>query len=88
MEYCNYGGLCNEMIRDRIVVGLSSSSVSMKLQTNPELTLVEKATALARQHESVVKQQETVRGEQQKPTSIDAMESRKSGEQKHKRPSE
>ena len=49
-EHCNYGGLRNEMIRDRIVVGLSSSSVSMKLQTDPELTL-EKATALARQHE-------------------------------------
>ena len=37
----------------------------MKLQTDPELTL-EKATAMARQHESVLKQQETVRGEQQK----------------------
>ena len=83
-EHCNYGGLRSEMIRDRIVVGLSSSSVSMKLQTDPELTL-EKATAMARQHESVVKQQETVRGEQQKPPSIDAMESRKSGERKSKR---
>ena len=57
----------------------------MKLQWDPELTL-EKATAMARQHESVVKQQETVRGEQQKPPSIDAMESRKSGERKSKRP--
>ena len=51
------------MIRDRIVVGLLGSSVSMKLQTDPELTL-EKATALTRQHESVVKQLEIVRGEQ------------------------
>ena len=83
-EHCNYGGLHNEMIRDRIVVGLSSSSVSMKLQTDPELPL-EKATAMARQHESVFKQQEAVRGEQQKPPSIDAMESRKSGERKNKR---
>ena len=85
-EHCNYGGLRNEMIRDRIVVGLSSSSVSMKLQTDPELTLEKATTAMARQHESVVKQQETVRGEQQKPPSIDAMESRKSGERKSKRP--
>ena len=84
-EHCNYGALRNEIIRDRIVVGLSSSSISMKLQTDSELTL-EKATALARQHESVVKQQETVRGEQRKPPSIDAMESRKQGERKSKRP--
>ena len=51
------------MIQDRIVVKLSSSSVSMKLQRDPELTS-EKAKVTARQHKSVVKQQETVRGEE------------------------
>ena len=56
----------------------------MKLQTDPDLTL-EKATALARQHESVVKQQEIVRGEQ-KSQNVDAVESRKLVEQKGKRP--
>ena len=50
-EHCNYGALRNEIIRDRIVVGLLDANVLMKLHTDPGLTL-EKATTLARQHES------------------------------------
>ena len=38
-EHCQYGNLCDEMIRDRIVVGLRDSSLSEKLQLEPELTL-------------------------------------------------
>ena len=34
-EHCSYGELCNEMIRDRIVVGLRDSSVAQKLQMDP-----------------------------------------------------
>ena len=62
-EYCNYGALRSEMIRDRIVVGLLNANVSIKLQKYSELTL-EKATTLVRQHKSVIKQQKVVRGEQ------------------------
>ena len=31
-ETCNYGGLTNEMIRDRIVVGIRDDSVAERLQ--------------------------------------------------------
>ena len=31
-EHCNYGALKEEMIRDRIVVGLRDSNLSLKLQ--------------------------------------------------------
>ena len=44
------------MIRDRIVVGIRDSSLSAKLQMDPDLTL-EKA-------KRVVNQQEAVRGQQ------------------------
>ena len=80
-EHCNYGALRSEMIRDRIVVGLLNANVSIKLQTDP----VEKATALARHHESVINQQEVVRGEQ-KQQSVDAVEFKKTGERRGKQP--
>ena len=47
--------LRDEIIRDRIVVGLRNSALSEKLQMDPTLTL-EKATAKARQSEAVKKQ--------------------------------
>ena len=31
-EHCNYGGLRDEMIRDRIVVGLHDAKLSLRLQ--------------------------------------------------------
>ena len=83
-EHCNYGALRSKMIRDRIVVGLLNVNVSIKLQTDPELTL-EKATTLARQHKSVIKQQEVVRGEQ-KQQRVDAVEFKKTGERRGKQP--
>jgi len=60
-KYCNYGALNDEMIRDRIIVGLLDSRLSEKLQMDPELTLV-KAVNSARQTELVKKQQAVVRG--------------------------
>ena len=74
-QHCNYGILRDEMIRDRIVVGLLDAGLSMKLQLDPELTL-EKATAAARQNESVKRQQGVVRAEQ-KPSNVEAMTSQK-----------
>ena len=38
-EHCNYRDLHDEMIRDRIVVGLRDSNLSERLQIDPELTL-------------------------------------------------
>ena len=55
-EYCGYAGLHDEMIRDRIVVGLRDARLSEKLQLDPELTL-EKAVTQVRQAEAVKQQQ-------------------------------
>ena len=66
-ENCNYGDLRDEMIRDRLVVGIRDTALSQQLQLDAELTL-DKAKMKIRQREAV--------GEQQKlltmnPTSSD-----------------
>ncbi|VDI76639.1 Hypothetical predicted protein [Mytilus galloprovincialis] len=38
-EHCGYNDLRQEMIRDRIVVGIKDSNLSLKMQLDPELTL-------------------------------------------------
>ena len=60
-EHCEYAALHDEMIRDRIVVGLRDAKLSESLQLDPELTL-EKAVTKARQAEAVKQQQLLVRG--------------------------
>ena len=60
-RYCNFGALKEELIRDRIVVGLQNCELSEKLQLDPNLTL-EKATNLARQRETVKQQQNILDG--------------------------
>ena len=78
VEYCEYGELCEEMIRDRIVVGLQDASLSEKLQLDPELTL-QNAITKVQQYETVKKQQATVRGE---TTSVDGLSKRPYKERK------
>ena len=39
IEFCNYGDLKEEMLRDRLVVRIRDISLSEKLQTDPNLTL-------------------------------------------------
>ena len=60
---CNFGDLKDELIRDRIVVGIRDASLSKHLQMDPELTL-EKAKRLVRQREAVHDQQHTLKREQ------------------------
>ncbi len=36
---CTYGALKEEMIRDKIVVGIRDAGLSLKLQLDPDLTL-------------------------------------------------
>ena len=70
---CNFGDLKNELIRDRIVVGIRDASLSERLQTEPELTL-ERAKTLVRQREAVRVQQQTLKGEKMEtPSLVDAM---------------
>ena len=61
-EHCDYGTLKDEMIRDRIVVGLQDSKLSEKLQLDPELSLA-KVINHARQSEAVKKQQAPLRND-------------------------
>ena len=56
-EHCGYAGLHDEMIRDRIVVGLRDAKLSENLQLDPDLTL-EKAVTKVRQAEAVKQQSE------------------------------
>ena len=61
-EHCGYNALHDEMIRDRLVVGLQDASLSEKLQLDAELTL-DKAVTRVRQDKAVKKQQSVLRGE-------------------------
>ena len=60
-EHCGYGTLHDEMIRDRIVVGLRDAALSEKLQLDAELTL-DKAVTRVHHAEEVKKQQSLLRG--------------------------
>ena len=73
MEHCKYGDLQDELVRDRIVVGLSDSKLSEKLQLTTGITL-DAAVTQARQSESVKMQQKVVRDEM----NIDRLHSRPS----------
>ena len=52
VEFCVYGVLKDEMLRDRLVVSIRDLSLSEKLQTDPMLIL-EKAKTLRRQKAAV-----------------------------------
>ena len=58
-ENCNYGAMKDEMIRDRLVVGIRDSTLSQQLQLDADLTL-EKAKTKTRQREAVGEQQKTL----------------------------
>ena len=59
-ENCSYGGLHDEMIRDRIVVGIRDRGLSEKMQLQPDLDL-EKAVTQVLQAEAMKKQQPLLR---------------------------
>ena len=73
-EHCNYGDLKNEMIRDRIVVGIRDARLSERLQLDHKLTLDDAVTTV-RQSEQVKQQQTVLRGTEVKPaTHVDAVQ--------------
>ena len=65
-EHCGYGELHDEMVRDRIVVGIRNGALSEKLQLNADLTQ-QTAITQVRQAEAVKKQQPLVRGTPDNP---------------------
>ena len=69
VETCDYGALKDEMLRDRIVVGIRNTALSEKMQTNADLTL-EKAKTMVRQKEAVAEQSLQLRGDGSKKSPI------------------
>lgn len=67
-EHCNYGTFHNELIQDRIVIGLRSTALLKKLQTDVDLTF-ENAVQMAYKDEMIRKQQTLLRNDfqDQKP---------------------
>ena len=59
VEHCNYGQLKDELIWDRIVVGLRDAKISEKLQLDED-SMLEKAVNQARGKEAVHAQQSIV----------------------------
>ena len=58
---CEYNALKEEMIRDRLVVGIQDTSLSQQLQLDADLTL-DKAKTKVRQREAVAEQQKVLKG--------------------------
>ncbi|KAL7880825.1 hypothetical protein SRHO_G00030790 [Serrasalmus rhombeus] len=84
-EHCGYGELHDEMVRDRLVVGLRDTKLSEHLQMDPELTLA-KAVTRARQSEQVKKQQEVLKKNFKGDTlntQLDSMQLKQRGGIKH-----
>ena len=72
-EHCGYGELHDEMIRDRLVVGILDKKLSERLQLDADLTL-EKAVTSVRQSEMVHQQQSLLHGGEPKHVPIDAVQ--------------
>lgn len=71
-QYCEFGGSKDEHIRDRLVIGISDTEVSEKLQLQPELSL-EKAIQIARQSEQIKQQNVSLHAD----CAVDAMRQRR-----------
>ncbi|KAL3187041.1 hypothetical protein MRX96_026133 [Rhipicephalus microplus] len=71
-ETYEYGDLKEELIRDRLVVGLADTQLSEKLKLNAEMTL-EAAVTAARNSKTFKLQQKDLRPQQQAPAAVDAM---------------
>ena len=59
-EHCEYGDLHDQMIRDRIVVGLKDGNVSQRLQLDADLTL-KKAQDIVCETDAVKRQRSELR---------------------------
>ena len=79
IENCEYGTLKQEMLRDRLVVGIRDVALSEKLQMDATLTL-EKAKKAIRQKEAVTEQQAFLQeGSKKDPITIDEVNKGRSG---------
>ncbi|CAN7994119.1 unnamed protein product, partial [Ixodes pacificus] len=67
---CNYGPLKEELIRDKLIVGLRDSRTSEKLQLDPDLDL-QRSIAAARLSEVIKKTQVELRPTKEKDANVD-----------------
>ena len=79
-ENCDYG---EEMIRDRLVVGIRDVRLSQKIQLDSKLTL-ETAKKTIRQSEAVHEQQHELHGEAKPSTNLDALHPQRSQKPRHR----
>ena len=77
VENCQYGELAQEMIRDRLVVGISDKALSEQLCTHADLTL-EKAKTMIRQCEAIREQKDMLQqnGTTKHTTTLDQIKSK------------
>ncbi|KAL6482216.1 hypothetical protein MHYP_G00102960 [Metynnis hypsauchen] len=71
-EHCEFAPLRDQLIRDRIVVGIKDAKLSESLQLDSELTL-EKAMTRVRQSAAVKRQQPVLRGTEQQPGRVETV---------------
>ena len=62
IEFCEYGELKEEMLRDQLVVGIQDLTLSERLQTDPELTL-EKVKTMIRQKAAAKEHRRELQGD-------------------------
>ena len=74
-EYCEFGTLGEQLIRDRIVVGIRDAKLSENLQLDAKLTL-ESAMTKVRQSEAVKRQQPAMRGTEPMAGNVEAIHRR------------
>ena len=80
-EFCNLGNLRDELIRDRLVVGILDKQLSEKMQLDVDLTL-EKATIQVRQKETIRKRQIFLRADSE--VKVDYLKSKQRGPNKYR----
>ena len=89
-ENCNYGDLRDELIRDRLVVGIKDTALSEHLQMDPDLTL-DKAMKAVRQRETVREQQTILNKAEMStgtPDKLDSVKTKAKGRQQYKKKSD
>ena len=80
-DNCDYGTLKDDLIRDRIVVGVLDDTLSDRLQSKGTLTLAQ-AVQMSRQAESRAQNRDLVRGDS-KPAQVEFVDPGKSGNKKN-----
>ena len=72
-DRCEFKGMKDEVIRDRLMVGILDQALSERLQMEPDLTL-DKTKWMIRQCEAVKVQQQILKGKEKEEISVHAVD--------------